>query len=67
MNPRLFYRGCPGRSPVGDIGRKGGIAMIDMILKRLKSEEALMEVFWTHIAPAVIGEHRLPDGKQLCR
>lgn len=40
---------------------------MEMILKKLNSEEVLMEVFRTHIAPAVIGEHRLPDGKQLCR
>jgi hypothetical protein len=26
-----------------------------------------MEAFRTHIAPAVLGGHRLPDGKQLCR
>ncbi len=41
--------------------------MMENILKRLNSEVMLMEAFRTHIAPAVLGEHRLPDGKQLCR
>jgi hypothetical protein len=66
-NLRFFIAATLAGRPLGKDGRKGGIAMMEMMLKRLNSEEILMEAFRTHIAPAVLGGHRLPDGKQLCR
>lgn len=67
-NPRfLFFAAVGAVCPFGDNGREGGIAMIKKIITRLTSEQILMEAFKAHIVPAVLGECRLPDGKQLCR
>lgn len=41
--------------------------MLQRFLDKLDEEQRLMEALKTHILPAVLGDCRLPDGRQLYR